>query len=228
MAQAGDSKAKTEEEKQAEAVPSDEEKPFTVSDKRHWARRQQGEELAEPVETADRLPTYVEELKAQMEEKDATLKEYIASYKTAKEEMGAARARMAQDMDRRLERHKQEFFAGLLHCLDNLERAVAAGENHQDYDGLLQGVLMVRDLFLQKLRDESIERIDAVGEPFDPAIHEAMDVVAVEEPSQDNTVVEELSPGYRYKDQLLRPTQVRVGRHAAGSSEAGGVDNADL
>ena len=154
MAQAGDSKAKTEEEKQAEAVPSDEEKPFTVSDRRHWARRQQGEELAEPVETAERLPTYVEELKAQMEEKDATLREYIASYKTAKEEMEAARARMAQDMDRRLERHKQEFFAGLLHCLDNLERAVAAGENHQDYDGLLQGVMMVRDLFLQKLGRE--------------------------------------------------------------------------
>ena len=228
MAQAGDSKAKTEEEKQAEAVLSDEEKPFTVSDRRHWARRQQGEELAEPVETAERLPTYVEELKAQMEEKDATLREYIASYKTAKEEMEAARARMAQDMDRILERHKQEFFAGFLHCLDNLERAVAAGENHQDYDGLLQGVMMVRDLFLQKLRDESIERIDAVGEPFDPAIHEAMDIVAVEEPSQDNTVVEELSPGYRYKDQLLRPTQVRVGRHAAGSSETGGVDNADF
>lgn len=211
MAQAGESKAKSEEGNEA--------KSFTVSDRRHWARRQQGEELAEPVEPAERVPTYVEELKAALEDKDATLREYIASYKTAKEEMEAARSRMAQDVERRLEHHKQEFFAGLLHCLDDLERAVAAGENHQDYDGLLQGVKMVRDLYLQKLENESIERIAAVGETFDPEVHEAMDVVEVDEPDDDNTVVEELSPGYRYKDRLLRPAQVRVGRYAAGSSE---------
>jgi molecular chaperone GrpE len=218
MARARERKTKIEEENEAQAPSSDEAKSFTVSDRRHWARRRKGEELAEPVEPTERVPTYVEELKTQMEEKDATLREYIASYKTAKEEMEAARSRMVQDVERRLERHKQEFFAGLLHCLDDLERAVDAGENHQDYDGLLQGVIMVRDLFIQKLRDESIERISTVGEQFDPELHEAMDLVEVDEPDKDNTVVEELSPGYRYKDQLLRPAQVRVGRHAAGSS----------
>ncbi|MFQ5892901.1 MAG: nucleotide exchange factor GrpE [Nitrospinota bacterium] len=223
-----DAQAATEGGTPAERVQPAEGKPFTISDRRHWVRRQQGEVLEEPVEPDERLPTYVEELKAQVEETDATLREYIASYKKVKEEMEAARARMAQDMERRLERHKQEFFAGLLTCLDNLERAVAAGENHQDYDGLLKGVVMVRDLFLEKLHAEGIERIAAVGEPFDPAIHEAMDVVAVEEPDQDSMVIEELSTGYRYKDHLLRAAQVRVGQYAAGPSEGEEKQDADL
>ncbi|MCH7768955.1 MAG: nucleotide exchange factor GrpE [Nitrospinae bacterium] len=217
MGPPGDSKQKAEEEAQAEIAQREEDKSFTVSDRRHWARRQRGDELAEPTEPKERLPTYVEELKAEAEEKDATLREYIASYKKVKEEMEAARARLAQDMERRLERDKQEFFAGLLPVLDNMERALATGENHQDYEGLLKGIIMVRDLFLQRLQSEGIERIASVGEPFDPAIHEAMDVVAVEAADQDNKVVEELCPGYLYRDHLLRAAQVRVGRYAAGS-----------
>ena len=221
MGPPGDSKQKAkqkaEEEAQAEIAQREEDKSFTISDRRHWARRQRGDELEEPAEPKERLPTYVEELKAEAEEKDATLREYIASYKKVKEEMEAARARLAQDMERRLERDKQEFFAGLLPVLDNMERALATGENHQDYEGLLKGIIMVRDLFLQRLQSEGIERIAAVGEPFDPAIHEAMDVVAVEAADQDNKVVEELCPGYLYRDHLLRAAQVRVGRYAAGS-----------
>lgn len=223
MGPPGDSKQKAkqkaEEEAQAEIAQREEDKSFTISDRRHWARRQRGDELEEPAEPGERLPTYVEELKAEAEEKDATLKEYIASYKKVKEEMEAARARLAQDMERRLERDKQEFFAGFLPVLDNMERAIATGENHQDYEGLLKGIIMVRDLFLQRFQSEGIERIASVGEPFDPAIHEAMDVVAVEAADQDNKVVEELCPGYLYRDHLLRAAQVRVGRYAAGSSK---------
>lgn len=203
-------------------------KAFAVSDRRHWARRQEGEELKEPVEPSERLPNYVERLKAQMEEKDATLREYISSYKKMKEEMEAARARLGKDMERRLELHKLEFFSGLLPILDNLDRAVAAAEGHQDHEGLLKGVAMVRDLFLQKLQAQGIERMQAVGEAFDPKMHEAMAVVEVEPPEEDNTVVEELSPGYLYKDTLLRAAQVKVSQRAAGSAEGEQGDNADI
>lgn len=219
MAREGGSKKKTEK-KGSEPRKDEEAKKFSVSDKRHWARRQRGEEVGEPTDPGERLPTYVEQLTAQMEQKDATLKEYIAAHKKMKEEMDAARARLGQDMERRLERHKQEFFAGLLPVLDNLERAVAAGENHPDYDGLLKGISMVRDLFMQKLKDEGVERFSAVGEVFNPEVHEAMSVLDVEAPEQDNKVIEELTPGYLYKDSLLRAAQVRVGQHAVSSRKA--------
>lgn len=218
MARAEGSEKKTADKR---AEPKDDEEPrkgFAVSDRRHWARRQRGEALEEPKEPGERLPTYVDKLAAQMEEKDQTLREYISAHKKMKEEMEEARARLAKDMERRLERHKQEFLAGLLPCLDDLERAVAAAENHQDLEGLLKGVTMVRDLFLRKLREEGVERISAVGEDFDPTFHEAMSVVDVESPDEDNKVIEELTPGYLFKDQLLRATQVRVGRLTAGSS----------
>jgi molecular chaperone GrpE len=209
--------------------PSD--KGFTVSDRRHWVRRQQGEPLEEAKDPGERLPTYVEELKAKIEEKEAKLQEFKASFRKMKEEMEAARARMAQDMERRLELHKQEFFARLLPCLDDLNRAVAAGENHQDYEALLKGITMVRDLFFQRLQEEGIQPVATVGEAFDPAVHEAMAVVEVDEPEKDNKVIEELSPGYLYRDHLLRPAQVRVGqlRDTSIKEEKGEEENhADL
>ena len=228
MARNGGSKNKTARGR-ANHPNEKEDRGFSVSDRRHWVRRQKGEPLEEPVEPGERLPTYVEQLSAQMEEKEAILKEYIASHKKMKQEMEAARARLAKDMERRLERHKQEFFAGLLPCLDNLERAVVAGENHRDYEGLLKGITMVRDLFVQKLQDEGIERVASVGEAFDPALHEAMAVVEVDTPDKDNVVVEELIPGYRYREHLLRAAQVKVGRHAASSpQQEEEEDHADL
>ena len=202
---------------QADKKGDDEPKGFHVSDRRHWARRQHGEEMEEPVEPGERHPTFVKELTKKMEQNEATLREYIAAHKKMKVETDAARSRMAQDMERRLELHKQEFFAGLLNVLDNLERAVATGEDHRDYDGLLKGITLVCDLFVQKLKAEGVERMSTLGEAFNPEFHEAMSVVDVDTQEMDNTVIEELSPGYLFKDHLLRAAQVRVGQHAAGA-----------
>jgi molecular chaperone GrpE len=218
MARAESSKKKTEKKRAVKTPKEEPKKDFSVSDRRHWARRQEGEAMEEPTEPGERLPTYVEEITAKLAQKDHTLREYIEAHKETKAEMEAARARLAQDMERRLELHKQEFFAGLLPCLDNLERAVAAGRSHQDSEGLLQGITMVRDLFVKRLKEEGIERVSTAGEDFDPMVHEAMSVVYVDTTEEDNKVIEELSPGYLYKNQLLRAAQVRVGQLAVGSS----------
>ncbi len=61
---------------------------------------------------------------------------------------------------------------------------------------------------LQKL---NVQRVAAQGEPFDPRVHEAIEMVASDE-VPDNHVLEELQPGYRIKDRLLRPAMVRVAK----------------
>jgi molecular chaperone GrpE len=56
------------------------------------------------------------------------------------------------------------------------------------------------------------ERLSLVGQPFDPRLAEAVDLVPVGEADRDQIVVSEERPGYRIGDRVLRPARVRVGR----------------
>jgi molecular chaperone GrpE len=66
----------------------------------------------------------------------------------------------------------------------------------------------------KKLRKEletaGLERIDPVGEPFDPTLHEAVSAVAPPTPEQDHIVSATFQTGYRYKGTLIRPARVQV------------------
>ena len=113
----------------------------------------------------------------------------------------------------------------LLPVLDNFERAIASSVGDESDSPLHQGVQLIFRQLLDELRREGLVAIDTVGEPFDPALHEA---VATEEhpdlPHQ--TIMEELQRGYTLNSRLLRPALVKVstkaGMHDAGSSQYGG------
>nr|WP_302104451.1 nucleotide exchange factor GrpE [Polycladomyces sp. WAk] len=97
----------------------------------------------------------------------------------------------------------------ILPVVDNLERALAAGGNATDAKALHEGVEMVYRQLLQVLRQVGVEPIEAVGQPFDPHLHNA---VMQEEASgtEPGIVVAELQKGYRFKDRVLRPAMVKV------------------
>lgn len=103
----------------------------------------------------------------------------------------------------------------LLDPLDNLGRAIdhlrASGA-----EGITSGLDMVLRQLLEVLAKHGIEPIQALGEAFDPNLHEAL----VQQPSGDHpegTVVGELSKGYRIRDRVLRPTKVAVSTRPASS-----------
>jgi molecular chaperone GrpE len=100
----------------------------------------------------------------------------------------------------------------LLPALDNLERALASVQAESP---LSQGVAMVRTQLLAALARHGITPIDAVGQPFDPHRHEAVQ----QEPSTEhppNTVLRVLEPGYAYHDRVLRPSKVVVSKAPEG------------
>jgi len=112
----------------------------------------------------------------------------------------------------------------LLPVLDNFERAIASANGTDADSPLHQGVQLIFRQLLDELRREGLVAVDTVGEPFDPALHEA---VATEEhdglPHQ--TIMEELQRGYTLNGRLLRPALVKVSTlpgHDAGSSHHGG------
>jgi len=119
------------------------------------------------------------------------------------------------------------FARAVLTVADDLSRALAAvPEDQRQGDGLLQtllgGVEAVERELIKALVGHSIERIDPVGEPFDPNFHEAMYEIPDSE-FPNGTVAQVIQPGYRLHDRLLRPARVGVAK-GGGEAERARVD----
>jgi molecular chaperone GrpE len=97
----------------------------------------------------------------------------------------------------------------LLPVIDNLALAIKnASARPEDFR---KGVELIHKQLQSALEKMNVQRIPAQGEPFDPRFHEAIEMVETDE-VPDHHVLEELQPGYRIKDRLLRPAMVRVGK----------------
>jgi len=97
----------------------------------------------------------------------------------------------------------------LLPAIDNLQRAVQAGEQTGEVTSLLEGIRMVSQQLQDTLKAHSAQPITAAGEAFDPNLHEALSQV----PSPDHppmTVLQEVETGYRMHDRVVRPAKVIV------------------
>jgi len=79
---------------------------------------------------------------------------------------------------------------------------------------LLEGLELVREHFRTKLGEHGVQRIAALGEPFDPTLHDGITVVPAASAADDGRVVAVLREGYRIGDEVLRPAGVVVGRAA--------------
>lgn len=100
----------------------------------------------------------------------------------------------------------------LLPVIDDLDRAAGAVEDPDS--AVAQGFLMVREKMVRILTEAGMERIQAVGEEFDPNLHEALLTEPVEA-DRAGKVLEELVSGYTFKGRVIRPTRVKVGMESA-------------
>ena len=158
----------------------------------------------------ERLPSYVEKLKKEAEEKDQKLKDYIAAYKEKTAEDDGFRKRLEKDNDVRLDQFKANLFSRLVPVLDNLNRAIQAASVNNDFDGLNQGVELVSKQFSRELKNNNVEIIDAKNRKFDPKTDEAFLTEETSDPEMDNMIVQELEPGYIFKDKLIKAAKVKV------------------
>jgi molecular chaperone GrpE len=102
----------------------------------------------------------------------------------------------------------REFMLPLLDVVDDLERSLNLAKS--ETSPLIDGIRAVHDKFLKVLEAEGVRPFDSVGQPFDPALHEAIGTVPAAERPQ-GTVAEEVQRGYRWGDDLLRTARVVVG-----------------
>jgi molecular chaperone GrpE len=168
-------------------------------------------------------PKYVEELEARTLAAEQVAKDVQARFEQVRAELrretDEVRQRLTRTADERAMREKAAFVGTLLPVTENLRRAMEAAESGGSLDALLEGLRGTLSGFESALLSGGVEAIAAVGEAFDPELHEAVDVIEVE-PERDGVVTAEYSRGYRMGGQLLRPARVQVGRARAGGQAA--------
>ena len=128
------------------------------------------------------------------------------------------RKRMERERDETGGVAARDVLKRLLPVLDNMERALKAAEASRD--PLRQGIELVHQQFLDLLRKEGVQPIDALGSAFDPHLHEAVEVLDVAGFEPD-MVLEEMQRGYTHNDRLLRPALVKVSSGKAPKDRAG-------
>ncbi len=99
---------------------------------------------------------------------------------------------------------------GLLEGLDDLARCAALDAASVDAATVLDGVRLVEQKLLKSLAGHGLERVDPVGRPFDPALHEALTTTPAARAEDDELVSQVYQVGYVFNGQLLRPARVVV------------------
>jgi molecular chaperone GrpE len=177
----------TSEEHGLESVPSDTEEEADLA-------------------TADRSPSEVEALRYELEQVQDLLRRKQAEF---------------DNYRKRIDREQKEFVAyaaaelvlDILPVLDNLERALESSEGSSP-DQIREGVEIIYRQFHEKLKKAGLREVDALGEDFDPHVHEAVARVDSAD-HREGEVLEVLQKGYFLRDRLLRPAMVKVGHNPA-------------
>lgn len=147
------------------------------------------------------------------------LAEVLAAYRTMRTENEGFRERTSRNIERRFDQRRERLLLKFIEILDNLDRALEAAEQTFAGAPLIEGLILVRTQLLQTLKDEGLERIPAIGMPYDPNHSEAVETRPVEDPEQHHVVVKELLRGYRLNGRVARASRVVVGEYPQGAAQ---------
>ena len=106
---------------------------------------------------------------------------------------------------------------GLIPVIDGFEHALAA-HREKEYEVYRKGFELIHRLLLDNITKLGVERIDPLGKPFDPHLHQAMDRMETTE-HEDGAIVQVFQPGYVFHGRVLRPAMVRVAVNSAPASK---------
>lgn len=163
--------------------------------------------------TAAQEPTAPEqnELQARIAELEQAYEEQKNLYLRTLADFQNYRRRQHDEMERQRGLLLESLMEDLLPILDNFERALQAAEATRELEPLMEGVRMTERQIKALLARYDIHPIIAVGQPFDPNLHEAIQRVESAE-YEDNIVIDEVERGYRMGERVLRPSRVIVAK----------------
>jgi len=154
----------------------------------------------------DQLEKALAEIEEELEKAESDRNEWENTAKKVKADFENYKKKEKDRKSRWKKEAQRNLAEDLIEVMDNLERAIMSADQET---ALLKGVKMVADQLYQKLEEKGLERIDAEGEEFDPKLHKAIDT---ENHEEHNKVLKERRKGYMYENQVIRESEVIVGK----------------
>ncbi|MGB9811659.1 MAG: nucleotide exchange factor GrpE [Dictyoglomus sp.] len=124
-----------------------------------------------------------------------------------------------ENFRQRLRREKEEWqeianarlLKEIVEIMDNFQLALESIKHTRKKDAIIEGLQMIYKQFENLLEKEGVVKMETIGKNFDPNLHEAVGIEEVSD-GEDNVILKEISPGYLFKNRLLRPARVIVSK----------------
>jgi molecular chaperone GrpE len=190
----------------AEEMPAESEESEQHTDPEGMADEEvQDAEIADPVEAGD-----IADLQSQIDSLTAERTALYDQLLRRQAEFENYRKRTERERVESYQRARADVLMEMLPVIDNFERALSSLERTGSADeGVKHGVELIHKQFKDTLTKLGLQPIEAVGQTFDPNLHEAVTIEPTDA-HEENTVVEEFERGYKLGDKLLRPAKVKV------------------
>jgi molecular chaperone GrpE len=158
----------------------------------------ESDEIAEDVETLEQ---------ALSEEKEKAEK-YLTNWQRCQADFVNYKQRTEQEKKETIDFANSALVSNLLPIMDDLERAFASIPTELDDSSWTEGIKLIYNKLKVTLEAQGLTEIEAKGEPFDPHLHEAV----MQQEGEDGVVIEETQKGYKFKEKVIRPSLVIVGK----------------
>jgi len=120
------------------------------------------------------------------------------------------RKRVMKEKSELIKNGGEKVIASILPILDDFERAEENMEKMENIEAVKEGVRLIIEKFLTTLKREGLEKIEAVGQPFDVDFHEAVAMVPAQEDAQKGKVIDCVQAGYKLNEKVIRHAKVAV------------------
>lgn len=106
---------------------------------------------------------------------------------------------------------REKMFKNFLPALDSFDMAFSNKEAWESVDKNWRvGIEYIHQQFMTSLSDSGIEKIDKVGVPFDPSLHQSIESIPTDDQSKDHTIEKVIQTGYKLGDRIIRPARVNI------------------
>lgn len=127
------------------------------------------------------------------------------------------RKRIERERAEDSKRHTARVVESLIPIVDGFEQALAA-HREAEYENYRKGFELIYKQLLDNVARLGVQRVDPLGQPFDPHLHQAVDRTETTE-YDDGVILQVFQPGYVFHGRVLRPAMVRVAVHPGGASK---------
>ena len=167
-------------------------------------------ETAPPVEPDPRQVEIVK-LQGELDAARRRVDELARAYQAGERDREDFKQRLQREREQLIDVERGKVALMVIEAIDELDLCLQAAGS--DGSSLAQGVRLIRDNLVNKVQGTGIERLEVVGQSYDPNVAEAADMEITGDPNMDQRVTAEMRAGYRLKNRVIRPARVKVAKY---------------